>query len=177
MWSQPSSKRRRSTIRFFAKHQQIGRGVRTRDDRDYLSLRFNVSQPSSEQSREHARASRDSGNVQEIHFTGCASSHLHGGCTTGSRSDGTTTIGHSLATRSFLQSTGSTWQCDVQPSSSSAGEPHPSALIKQSTNADQVQMRYPFFYVTSHPVKHDIIDGGYKRSDERPINQCIHGRR
>ena len=57
----------------------------------------------SEQSREHARASRYSGNVQEIHTTGCATSHLHGGCTTGSRSDGTTTIGHSLATRSLCE--------------------------------------------------------------------------
>ena len=54
----------------------------------------------SEQSREHARASRYSGNVQEIHSIGCATSHLHGGYTTGSRSDGITTIGHSLATRS-----------------------------------------------------------------------------
>ena len=57
----------------------------------------------SEQSREHASASRYSGNVQEIHSTGCATSHLHGGCTTGSRSDGTTSIGHSLATRSLCE--------------------------------------------------------------------------
>ena len=37
--------------------------------------------------------------MQEIHSTGCATSHLHGGCTTGSRSDDTMPFGHSLATR------------------------------------------------------------------------------
>ena len=31
----------------------------------------------------------------------CATSHLHGGCTTGSRSDDTTTFGHSLVTRTY----------------------------------------------------------------------------
>ena len=51
------------------------------------------------QSYEQERGSRYQGNVQETRYTGGAMSHLHGGCTTGSRSDDTTTIGHSLATR------------------------------------------------------------------------------
>ena len=47
----------------------------------------------SKQSYEQARGSRYPRNVEEIHSTGCATSHLHGGCTTGSRSDDTTTFG------------------------------------------------------------------------------------
>ena len=42
--------------------------------------------------------------MQEIHSTGCATSHLHGGCTTGSRSDDTSTFGHLLATRTLCGS-------------------------------------------------------------------------
>ena len=56
------------------------------------------------QSYEQERGSRYQGNVQEIHSTGCATSHLHGGCTTGSRSDNTTTFGHSLVTRTLCES-------------------------------------------------------------------------
>ena len=41
------------------------------------------------------RGSRYQGNVQEMHCTGCATSHLHGRCTTSRRSDNTTTFGHS----------------------------------------------------------------------------------
>ena len=56
------------------------------------------------QSYEQERGSRYQGNVQEIHSTGCATSHLYGGCTTGSRSDNTTTFGHSLVTRTLCES-------------------------------------------------------------------------
>ena len=56
------------------------------------------------QSYEQERGSRYQGNVQEIQSTGCATSHLHGGCTTGSRSDNTTTFGHSLVTRTLCES-------------------------------------------------------------------------
>ena len=50
------------------------------------------------QSYEQERGSRYQGNVQETRYTGGAMSHLRGGCNTDSRSDDTTTIGHSLAT-------------------------------------------------------------------------------
>ena len=113
--------------KIIAKQQHIGRGCeQRRGDREYSQrdtqrrrhirhchsrgrcygcgqfghFRRDCTRFVSEQSREHARASRYSGNVQEIHSIGCATSHLHGGYTTGSRSDGITTIGHSLATRS-----------------------------------------------------------------------------
>ena len=56
------------------------------------------------QSYEQERRGRYQGNVQEIHSTGCATSHLHGVYTTGSRSDHTTTFGHSLATRTLCES-------------------------------------------------------------------------
>ena len=219
--------------KILAKHQQIGRGCeQRRDDRDYSQrhaqrrrhrrhghsrgrcygcgqfghFRRECTRFASEQSREHARASRDSGNVQEIHFTGCASSHLHGGCTTGSRSDGTTTIGHSLATRSLCENVrtdksypvtkrlvayqqGAHVQCDVQRDSGVELEKRrrratPVSLDKQtqtptSPNALSVVSVSPRSYhekphtiadETSYenPVKHDIIDGGHKRSDERP---------
>ena len=51
------------------------------------------------QSYEHANARRYSINMQETRYTGGATSHLRGGCNTDSRSDDTTTIRHSLATR------------------------------------------------------------------------------
>ena len=57
----------------------------------------------SKQSYEHATARRYSGNVQEIHTTGCGTSHLHGGSTAGSRSDDTTTFGHLLARRPLCE--------------------------------------------------------------------------
>ena len=56
------------------------------------------------QSYEQERGRRYQGNVQEIHSTGCSTSHLHAGCTTGSQSDDTTTFGHSLATRTLCES-------------------------------------------------------------------------
>ena len=51
------------------------------------------------QSYEQERGSRYQGNVQETRYTGGAMSHLRGGGNTDSRSDDTTTTGHSLATR------------------------------------------------------------------------------
>ena len=51
------------------------------------------------QSYEQERGSRHQGNVQEARYTGGTMSHLRGGGNTDSRSDDTTTTGHSLATR------------------------------------------------------------------------------
>ena len=201
--------------KILAKHQQIGRGCeQRRGDRDYSQrhaqrrrhrrhghsrgrcygcgqfghFRRECTRFASEQSREHARASRYSGNVQEIHSTGCPSSHLHGGCTTGSRSDGTTTIGHSLATRSLKTYTRSRnalstinsicsatcsaipgWSFSLDKQTQTPTSPNALPVVSVSPRSYQ-EKPHTIADDTSYenPVKHDIIDGGYKRSDERP---------
>ena len=59
--------------------------------------------------------------MQEIHSTGCATAHLHGGCTTGSRSHDTTTIENVQADKNYpvtkrlvAYQQGAHVQCDVQ---------------------------------------------------------------
>ena len=144
----------------------------------------------------HRRGSRYQGNVQEIHPTGGATSHLHGGCTTGSQSDDTTTFGHSLdlekRRRRATPESRSGESCAVSQS-----EPrHPSTekrhspirtYVSRHTQRPTSQSELPIVSLSPHyyqdkphtvaaetshdnAVKHDIIgvNGGHKISDEGP---------
>ena len=182
--------------KILAKQQQIGRGCeQRRGDREYSQrhtqrrrhrrhghssgrcygcgqfghFRRECTRFVSEQSREHARASRYSGNGQEIHSTGCATSHLHGGCTTGSRSDAQrqsdTRWQHVRCVKTYEPTRATRSRNAVSPinrehmcsatcsaitgwsSRRDAGEPHLSALISRIVSVDihkrrQVKMRY-----------------------------------
>ena len=220
--------------KILAKHQQIGRGCeQRRDDRDYSQrhaqrrrhrrhghsrgrcygcgqfghFRRECTRFVSEQSREHARASRYSGNVQEIHSTVVVLRRtytedvLREVDRTAQRQSDTRwqhvrcvkTYEPTRATRSrnvvvdYQQ--GAHMQCDVQRDSGvdlkkRRRRATPVSLDKQtqtptSPNALPVVSVSPRSYQEKphtiaddtsfeNPVKHDIIDGGYKRSDERP---------
>ena len=140
------------------------------------------------QSYEQERRSRYQGNVQEIHSTGCATSHLHGGCTTGSRSDDTTTFGHSLATRTLCESAradrnypitkrlvayqqGAHAQCDVKRDSEMDIEKRrrratPESRSEESCGVIQSEPRHP-----STEKRHSPIRTSVSRHTQTPTSQ------